>query len=149
MAFLKLGICCRICETCCLGQQQPSSSQPQHPMRQSSQDLKDKAKQLQDKIKNKGGMIPIVVHGAKLVCSETIPAKKSTPSLSKTIAPRLKAKRWPIFRIKTRQNIKPWPCKCKRNGLRAVTINPVTTNPQVRGIRGPRLKTQIRKSSKK
>ena len=98
------------------GQQQPSPpSQPQHPMRQSSQDLKDKAKQLQDKIKNKGGMIPIVVHGAKLVCSETIPAKKINTLIVKDNRTKVEGKEMANIQDQKRDtNIKPWPCKCKK-----------------------------------
>lgn len=89
------------------------------PPAQQASKAKDVAKQVLDQaskaIQDKSGMVRLVVHGAKLVCDQTIPPKKINILLVPDPRPLVEGKPQANIADKIRdKNIKPWPCKCKK-----------------------------------
>lgn len=82
---------------------------------QKAQKAKDAFQKLAKAIKNKSGMVLLVVEGAKIVCDQTIPAQKINTLMVVGARPLIEGKRKAaVSDVKRDQNIKPWPCKCRK-----------------------------------
>ena len=93
-----------------------------------------------EQLKNQAGTVLLVVDSAKIICSETIPARKI--NTLKVADPRsvVEGKRLAnIEDVARGRNIKPWPCKCKKRPSGSDYL-PCDYNPQ--GLWNPGVKTE-------
>lgn len=93
----------------------PSPHPPVHPLRQATGQFQTQISKLKKSIALKSGMFRIVVHGAKLVCSETLPPKKIQTLIIQNNRAKIEGREQAnIGDQKKNINIKPWGCKCKK-----------------------------------
>jgi len=92
-------------------------SQPagQKAAQQAQKTARQLFKQLSNSLQNQSGMVLVVVHGARIVCNMTIPARKKNVLKIPDKRPLVEGK--PVSNILDNErdkNISPWQCKCKK-----------------------------------
>ena len=92
----------------------PKAPPPPDPLSQRTSEVKQMMEGIMKKAANKGGMLRLVVHQAKIVCNQTLPGMTVNQLL--VLEPRPLAEGKPIAIVQDvvrDKNIKPWQCKCK------------------------------------
>lgn len=134
--------------------QRPQAPQQQNPLADQAQQAVDAARgQLESSQKaltNKSGMVRVVVETAKIICSETNPAKKQNvlkvPEERSRVEGRKLAQVQDVQRDK---HIAPWPCECKKRPKPGGGYLPCDYKPQGVWTPGVHTETNDAKEPKK